>query len=578
MKRIFLVMLAVAVLFSCAAAEEEKSAEDLGREIFSSLTQEYDYSLNYLKHRQSVWTSFVERTDYNFANESDAEGFWLSYVCKPTDGSMMAIGMFYMHYIDWNLDLSHGDYRHEIYEKMFVPLYDHFGRYEDGYKTACMTFLKMVFYGDTEVHYRNLEGIKEKIRDLGRKYPDYEYNAAFKEFYRKCLQMKDYIADSSDSLIQAKEEISNLEKTKRQLRSEFDFDFEWRDVGMDSWYGITDTMAAFYRRVKRITQSEGFSELGGIFASGRAAVRKEDGKWGFVDTAGDLVIDCKYSKVSTFRHGYAIVTLETGEKGVIDPDGNEIIPIGKYADVGSYEDGLFRIWKDGKFGYVNEKDEIVIRPVFEDASYFSEGCASVRIDGKWGAIDKTGEIVISPRFGSSFAFSEGRAVITEGERYYYIDPDGEKLFGTDYARANKFCEGVATCLDAMEKDADGNFPFRVIRTDGETVYTLKSQNFGSYQEGLVWYLKGGLIGFLDEKGQPAITPAYSSLHMAGNGFTDGFVAAQKDGKWGLIDRNNNVVIPFEYDKVCAYSEGFCIAIKGNRIYIFDKNGKNVYEQ
>ena len=577
LKRIAMIMLAMIMLFSCtcASAEETKSGQDLAAGIFRSLTEEYDYSLNYLRHRQALLQTFTEIKNHQFSDESYAKTFFRNSVLNISFDSSFAICSFYLFNQIGDSSVS-GD---DIYEKMFLPLFELYGRNETGFQKACYTLYQMVFYGDSEKHYGNLEGIKEKIKELNQAFPDYEYNSALKDFYRKCLQMTDYIAGSSDSYMQMKEEISDLEKTKRELRSEFDFDFSWMDIEMDSCYVITDTFAAFYQRAKKLAQSKGFKALGGVFQSERAAVQKDNGKWGFVDTAGRLVIDCVYSKVSSFRHGYAIVTNETGGKGVIDPDGNEIIPIGKYEDVGSFEDGLFRIRQNGKFGYINEKDEIVIQPSYADANYFSEGLASVKADGKIGAINKDGEIVITPRFDSFFVFSEGTAVITEGDRSYYIDQQGNKLFGTDYAKANKFSEGLATCLDAMEKDADGNFPFRVVRANGETVYTLKCQNMGTYRDGLVWYLEGWLLGFLDDKGQQVIAPAYNSINMATDGNAgSGCFAAEKEGKWGIIDRNNNTIIPFEFDKAYPYVDGYCIAIKDDQIYIFDQNRKNVYEQ
>lgn len=577
LKRIAMIMLTTVMLFSftCASAEETESGRVPAAEIFKSLTEEYDYSLNYLRHRQTLLQTFTDTRNHNFSDESDAKAFFIHSVLNDSFDSSFAISSFYIFNQLGDLPVS-GD---AVYEKMFLPLFDLYGRNETGFQKACYSLYQIVFYGDSKKHYGNLDGIKEKIKELTQTHPDYEYNAALKEFYRKCLEITDYIAGTSDSYMQMKEEISDLEKTKRELRSEFDFDFQWIDIKMDSCYAITDTVDDFYRRANRLAESKGYKALGGLFLSRRAAVQKENDKWGFVDTAGHLVIDCVYSKVSSFRHGYAIVTNEAGEKGVIDPDGKEIIPIGKYEDVGSFEDGLFRIRQNGKYGYVNDKDEIVIQPSYAGATFFSEGLASVKVDGKYGAINKKGEIVITPQFDSSFVFSEGKAVITEGDRSYYIDTQGNKLSDTDYAKANQFAEGLATCLDAMEKDEDGNFPFRVIGSKGETVYTLKCQNMGTYQDGLVWYLKGWLLGFLDHKGQEVIAPAYNTINMATNGITNGgYFAAEKEGKWGIIDRNNITIIPFEYDNAYPYVDGYCIAIKDDQIYIFDQNRKNVYEQ
>ena len=52
---------------------------------------------------------------------------------------------------------------------------------------------------------------------------------------------------------------------------------------------------------------------------------------------------------------------------------------------------LLPIKKDGKYGYINEKGEVVIQPKYEFANQFYDGLASVKIEGKKGFIDKGGK-------------------------------------------------------------------------------------------------------------------------------------------------------------------------------------------
>ena len=51
---------------------------------------------------------------------------------------------------------------------------------------------------------------------------------------------------------------------------------------------------------------------------------------------------------------------------------------------------LFRVDKDGKWGFIDETGQIVIEPVYEGVAPFSEGLAAVRLDGKFGYINKAG--------------------------------------------------------------------------------------------------------------------------------------------------------------------------------------------
>jgi hypothetical protein len=52
----------------------------------------------------------------------------------------------------------------------------------------------------------------------------------------------------------------------------------------------------------------------------------------------------------------------------------------------------------GKWGYFNDKGELVIDFIYDDAEPFENGLAVVKFNGKWGAINKKGEIVIPIKY------------------------------------------------------------------------------------------------------------------------------------------------------------------------------------
>ena len=64
-----------------------------------------------------------------------------------------------------------------------------------------------------------------------------------------------------------------------------------------------------------------------------------------------------------------------------------------------------------------------------------------------------------------------------------------------------------------------------------------------------------------------VEPQYDGIFAS---FSEGLIGAKKDGKWGFIDTEGNVAIPFEYDIAYSFSEG--LAIVGQAT----KNGEKTY--
>jgi len=56
-------------------------------------------------------------------------------------------------------------------------------------------------------------------------------------------------------------------------------------------------------------------------------------------------------------------------------------------------------------------------------------------------------------------------------------------------------------------------------------------------------------------------------------FKEGFALASKDGKWGFINKNSDVVVPFKYDEARSFSEGFTLVGKDYKYGFIDKIGK-----
>lgn len=101
---------------------------------------------------------------------------------------------------------------------------------------------------------------------------------------------------------------------------------------------------------------------------------------GYVNSKGDTIIPVGqyfYCYTDTIK-GYGIVLDTNGRCMAIDNEGNYLYEV-KWFDNGPdyISDGLFRIIRNGKEGYANEKGEIVIEPRYACTTPFENGKAKV---------------------------------------------------------------------------------------------------------------------------------------------------------------------------------------------------------
>ena len=110
--------------------------------------------------------------------------------------------------------------------------------------------------------------------------------------------------------------------------------------------------------------------IGGHVGARRGMLK--EGRYGYIDTHGRLVIQPRYDKASDFTEGMAAVQI------------------------------------DGRWGYIDNTGQQVIPPRFQVAYEFTEGLAGVVADDypyPQGYIDRTGKLVIPQRFAIAWPFS-----------------------------------------------------------------------------------------------------------------------------------------------------------------------------
>ena len=299
-----------------------------------------------------------------------------------------------------------------------------------------------------------------------------------------------------------------------------------------------------------------------VFINGIQTTQDGD-RFGFKREDGTIIVPNKYMFVDHFHGDYCKVYLDYDSCGLINRDGVEIIPC-RYHEVGYPTDGLILVQKDSLFGYYDTLGNPRIPIRYPAASSFNEGLAVVAdwVDTNvvaYGFIDHEGRMVIQPQFQYAFPFYEGFAVVKAYDRYGMIDRSGQVVFPIKYEILTSMYQG---CLFAGDDNGlalyDNHF-----RQLTMPVYTqVEGRN-----EDRILVARDGKYGYLDPDGNLVIPCQYDRAGLFDDGRT--FVAIGK--KWGIIDRTGRVVLPIEYDnsgyraEAYIYHDGLAL-IEKNKLY------------
>lgn len=175
-------------------------------------------------------------------------------------------------------------------------------------------------------------------------------------------------------------------------------------------------------------------------------------------------------------------------------------PTGFAEQVSGESEGLTRIRRHDKYGFVDNRGRLRIANRYEAAHDFSEGLAAVQILGKWGYIDKTDNIVIQPTFDKVHDFRNGVAEAFRNGRAGLIDTSGKVILALTY-----------DSLDQLEG-------YYIIRKDG-------------------------LLGLAERNGRLLIEPRFESLEL----ISQNRVIVRLRGKYGILTREGLSVVPTDYN-------------------------------
>jgi hypothetical protein len=170
-------------------------------------------------------------------------------------------------------------------------------------------------------------------------------------------------------------------------------------------------------------------------------------------------------------------------------------------EISKESEGLRAMKRDGRYGFIDNRNRLRIANRYEAVKDFSETLAAVRIRGKWGFINHEDQIAIQPVYDEVVPFKGNFSLVRQKDFYALIDRKGKLTLPARY----------------------------------ESIVVLPDNRFQVKQNGL-W-------GLADASGKMIINPKYDLLTDLNNGY----VIVARDGKFGLLNIEGVSTIPLLYD-------------------------------
>ena len=169
-------------------------------------------------------------------------------------------------------------------------------------------------------------------------------------------------------------------------------------------------------------------------------------------------------------------------------------------------DGIQTTQDGNRFGFKRADGTEIVPNIYLYVDYFhSDYCRVFLEEDQCGLIDREGRIVVPCRYDNIEYPSDGRVLTIRNGLFGFCDLEGNEVVPPTYHQAGSFSEGLA--------------PVLVVIDSFFTACTM-----------------------IDTLGRQVFPPVFENITP----FHDGYAAARRYQRWGIIDRHGREMTPYIY--------------------------------
>ncbi len=305
-------------------------------------------------------------------------------------------------------------------------------------------------------------------------------------------------------------------------------------------------------------------------------------KYAFSNDKGELLTKFIYDVAGYFSEGMTYVAVADKNNsysykyGFINEKCEVVIPL-QYEMVENFYLGKAKVTKNGKIYLINKKGDI-LTDGYQQIYTFTGGYIAQKED-KWAMFNNKNEQLTS-WYENIADYYDNRFIFQQDGKIGVLNQKGDILVNNIYNSVNYFIDGIAI---VSKKSEDSTILYGYIDTTGREITKIiydiaydfyydiaRVGKIEEYDE----YYPTYLYGYIDKTGKPItdIKYKYAEEFYSDNAVIGDFDAETYIYRYGMINKKGQEVIPVEYDQLKYLSEGLAMAYKDGKYgYINAKN-------
>lgn len=274
---------------------------------------------------------------------------------------------------------------------------------------------------------------------------------------------------------------------------------------------------------------------------------------GYLNKEGEFVVQPTFLEGRPFSQGLAavkmVVSRAEADRRVAD-----------YLHINDYHSGEGD-WVE-RYGFINQKGEMVIAPSFRDAYGFSQDLVAVELtEGEWGYLHLNNSLAVLGQYDWADDFVGDYAIVQQEGYYGVIRQDGSLALPLDFSSI-----GGGDGIFSVKLDQK----YAIASPEGGILKEAAYDSVGYFSEGYAMVEVDGLWGYVNQGGNQIIAPQYRQAFH----FSEGYAWVRQGSTYSFVDCNGVVLLqnPHSVSQVTSFSEGYARGKYGIYYGFFDKTG------
>lgn len=349
-------------------------------------------------------------------------------------------------------------------------------------------------------------------------------------------------------------------------------------------------------------------------------IQGSDQKFGIIDSSGKVLIYPQYDELSFYRNiGYRM--RQDGKEGLLNKKG-EVLLEPKFEYFQQINDSIFSVGKGRLWGLYNSNKKDLVLPIEYDnvhaprgsfyqtkkgtkTIYWDKDIQEFQIPGfkhfiilnnwgfgviegrKKGLLDSTFQVVLAPEF-DDIKFRDKTLLVRKNGKWGLLNIKGKEMIPIKYEELKlmsrnryRWKEKEEEEVERLEKNyvlAKKDGKYGLLSSKGKVILPFIYENlelprepFHGFGEYWLVFKEGGQKGFINLKGEIMIPADYNFRDYSKYFSSAGNMVLQKGNLFGMLNMQNEVVLPFIFEEIAHYEDAPFIRVRYKGLYGLIKN-------